>query len=92
MKTTISAHHVVVYHDPTHWAAVPANNGANGPVWQWNDELLVFLWPMALRTWSIRGCISGATGNWSPSISGAPASGRRRILRRRCSKWRMADD
>jgi hypothetical protein len=41
MNVIPSAHHVVVYHDPTHWAAVPANNGANGPVWQWNDELLV---------------------------------------------------
>ena len=33
--------HVVVYHDPAHWAAVPANNGGNGPTWQWDDELLV---------------------------------------------------
>ncbi len=35
------ARHSIVYHDPTKWAAVPANNGANGPVWQWGDELLV---------------------------------------------------
>lgn len=33
--------HVVLFHDPTRWAAVPANNGANGPLWQWGDELLV---------------------------------------------------
>jgi BNR repeat-like domain len=38
---SLSARHVVVYHDPARWAAVPANNGANGPVWQWDDELLV---------------------------------------------------
>jgi hypothetical protein len=41
MTPTSSAHHTVVYHDPAHWAAVPANNGANGPAWQWGDELLV---------------------------------------------------
>ena len=33
--------HSVVYHDPNRWAAVPANNGGNGPTWQWGDELLV---------------------------------------------------
>lgn len=32
--------HVLLFHDPTRWAAVPANNGANGPAWQWGDELL----------------------------------------------------
>lgn len=31
----------LVYHDPTAWAAVPANNGAGGPAWQWGDTLLV---------------------------------------------------
>jgi len=36
----MKAEHHVVYHDPAKWAAVPANNGANGPVWQWGDELL----------------------------------------------------
>lgn len=36
-----SPRHVLVYHRPDAWAAVPANNGANGPVWQWGDELLV---------------------------------------------------
>jgi len=36
-----STHHVVIYHDPITWASVPANNGANGPVWQWGEELLV---------------------------------------------------
>jgi len=40
MNPVMSAHHVVVYHDPAHWAAVPANNGANGSVWQWGNELL----------------------------------------------------
>ena len=33
--------HTVVYHQPSSWAAVPANNGGNGPTWQWGDELLV---------------------------------------------------
>jgi hypothetical protein len=33
--------HVVVAHDPDQWCAVPANNGANGPAWQWGAELLV---------------------------------------------------
>ena len=35
------AHHSVVYHDPGFWAATPANNGGNGPTWQWGDELLI---------------------------------------------------
>ncbi len=33
--------HVIVTYEPTAWAAVPANNGANGPTWQWGDEILV---------------------------------------------------
>ena len=33
--------HVVVAYDPTKWAAVPANNGGNGPTWQWGHEMLV---------------------------------------------------
>ncbi|MCU0523142.1 MAG: exo-alpha-sialidase [Anaerolineae bacterium] len=33
--------HTVVCHSPSHWAAVPANNGGNGPIWQWGDEMLV---------------------------------------------------
>lgn len=33
--------HRVVYYEPDRWAAVPANNGGNGPIWQWGDELLV---------------------------------------------------
>ena len=33
--------HTIVTHDPGKWSAVPANNGANGPVWQWGNELLV---------------------------------------------------
>jgi hypothetical protein len=41
MNPILSVHHVVVFHNPNKWAAVPANNGANGPVWQWGDELLV---------------------------------------------------
>jgi hypothetical protein len=41
-ETPISmAQHTVVYHDPAQWAAVPANNGGNGPIWQWGNELLV---------------------------------------------------
>ncbi len=34
-------HHRVIYHHPSHWAAVPANNGGNGPTWQWGDEILI---------------------------------------------------
>ena len=33
--------HTVVYHEEEAWAAVPANNGGNGPTWQWGDEMLV---------------------------------------------------
>jgi len=33
--------HHIVYYAPTEWAAVPANNGGNGPIWQWGNELLV---------------------------------------------------
>ena len=33
--------HTLVASDPTQWCAVPANNGANGPAWQWGNELLV---------------------------------------------------
>ena len=33
--------HVVVKHATDLWCSTPANNGANGPVWQWGDELLV---------------------------------------------------
>jgi hypothetical protein len=33
--------HVIVAYDRTKWCAVPANNGANGPAWQWGNELLV---------------------------------------------------
>ncbi len=33
--------HVVVTYDKTKWCAVPANNGGNGPIWQWGNELLV---------------------------------------------------
>ena len=35
------ASHHVVYYDPSGWAAVPANNGGNGPIWQWGNEILV---------------------------------------------------
>jgi hypothetical protein len=37
----LRASHCLVYHSPSHWAAVPANNGGNGPTWQWGDEILV---------------------------------------------------
>ena len=37
----VTLRHVVVVHGDTLWAAVPANNGANGPQWQWGKELLV---------------------------------------------------
>ncbi|MGC9349482.1 MAG: sialidase family protein [Anaerolineae bacterium] len=37
----VDSRHVVVYHDPSKWAAVPANNGGNAPIWQWDDEILV---------------------------------------------------
>lgn len=33
--------HVVVAHDKTKWCAVPANNGGNGPIWQWGSEILI---------------------------------------------------
>ena len=33
--------HVTVHYDETKWAAVCANNGGNGPTWQWENELLV---------------------------------------------------
>jgi len=35
------AEHYIVYYDPGKWAAVPANNGHNGPYWQWGEEILV---------------------------------------------------
>ena len=43
MKCTMSAEirHTTVYHENDAWAAVPANNGGNGPTWQWGDEILV---------------------------------------------------
>lgn len=31
----------VVYYDATKWAATPANNGGDGPSWQWGNELLI---------------------------------------------------
>jgi len=33
--------HGVVYYDEARWISTPANNGCNGPLWQWGDELLV---------------------------------------------------
>lgn len=33
--------HTIVHYDPGAWVAVPANNGGNGPIWQWGDELLI---------------------------------------------------
>ena len=33
--------HTIVHYDPQSWIAVPANNGGNGPSWQWGDELLI---------------------------------------------------
>lgn len=41
MLTEAMPYHRVVTYDPSGWAAVPANNGANGPAWQWEEELLV---------------------------------------------------
>ena len=32
--------HVVQVYDSGRWCAVPANNGGNGPTWQWGDEIL----------------------------------------------------
>jgi hypothetical protein len=37
---TLPAHYIV-HHDASQWAAVPANNGGNGPTWQWGSEILV---------------------------------------------------
>lgn len=36
-----SLKNAIVYYSRDSWAAVPANNGANGPLWQWGEELLV---------------------------------------------------
>ena len=33
--------HIIVAYDKSKWCAVPANNGGNGPLWQWGNELLV---------------------------------------------------
>ena len=33
--------HFVVAHDKNEWCAVPANNGACSPYWQWGNEILV---------------------------------------------------
>ncbi len=33
--------HVIVAYDRFGWCAVPANNGGNGPGWQWGDEILI---------------------------------------------------
>ena len=41
MRPAPASHNHVVFHDSSQWAAVPANNGGNGPTWQWGDELLV---------------------------------------------------
>ena len=41
MNISSSSRHGIVYYDASKWAAVPANNGGNGPVWQWGDELLL---------------------------------------------------
>ena len=32
---------VVVSYDESKWYAVPANNGGNGSIWQWGDEILI---------------------------------------------------
>ncbi|MFX0098546.1 MAG: exo-alpha-sialidase [Candidatus Hodarchaeota archaeon] len=34
-------HHSIVFYNSEKWAAVPANNGGNGPSWQHGDTLLV---------------------------------------------------
>jgi len=31
---------IIVYYDKKAWAAIPANNGGNGPTWQWGEEIL----------------------------------------------------
>ena len=41
IDVTGDCRHVIVYYDPKGWAAVPANNGANGPQWQWGEEILI---------------------------------------------------
>jgi hypothetical protein len=41
LKEGIVIRHVIVAYDKTKWCAVPANNGGNGPIWQWGNELLV---------------------------------------------------
>lgn len=32
--------HIIVSYDKNKWNAVPANNGSNGPYWQWGNEIL----------------------------------------------------
>ena len=32
--------HVIQHYDPEKWCAVAANNGGNGPTWQWENEIL----------------------------------------------------
>lgn len=33
--------HIVVAYDKSKWCAIPANNGGNGPSWQWGNEILI---------------------------------------------------
>lgn len=33
--------HSIVAYDKNTWCAVPANNGASGPYWQWGNEVLI---------------------------------------------------
>ena len=77
IDVTSDCRHVIVYYDPDAWAAVPANNGANGPWWQWGEEFLVgftlgtFMkrktshqvdYDRPLRSWLARSTDGGA--NW----------------------------
>ncbi len=48
--TQSALRHVVVIDDPAQWNAVPANNGGNGPTWQWGNELLVGFTQGAAKT------------------------------------------
>ncbi len=75
-------YHTVVAYDHSGWNAVPANNGGNGPTWQWGNEILIgytkgpFATPTSLHqttdegpfsSWLARSTDGGETwGTWEP--------------------------
>jgi len=75
-------YHTVVAYDHSGWNAVPANNGGNGPTWQWGNEILIgytkgpFATPTSLHqttdegpfsSWLARSTDGGETwATWEP--------------------------